>query len=200
MESIPNNAEQPLLNMAGELVALGPPRRDLMPLIQRWFNDFLVLRTIHPIRPLSIEVLEAAYTRGVNALNEVHFVVYERSTLRPIGTSNLTNIVDQTAELGIMLGEKDTWRKGYGTEVARLMLDYGFNALGLHNILGIAYSFNEPSINMCVRAGFKVIGRRREVVSRGGRLHDHIYMECLSTEFQSPGLQQLLLDGENQEA
>jgi diamine N-acetyltransferase len=191
--------EQPLLNMVGDKVALGPTRRELLPLLLRWQNDFFVLRTIHPIRPLTMETLDAAYMRGTTSMNEVHFVVYERETLRPIGAANLTNIVDRTAELGIMLGERDTWRKGYGTEVARLVLDYGFNALGLHNILGIAYSFNQPSINMCIRAGFRVIGRRREVMSRGGKLHDHVYMECLATEFESPGLRQLLLESESKD-
>ena len=43
------------------------------------------------------------------------------------------------------------------------------------------------------RAGFRVIGRRHEVVARGGRLHDLMYMDCLATEFESPALHRLML-------
>jgi hypothetical protein len=34
-----DDSEEPILNVADELVALGPLRRDLLPLYQRWIND-----------------------------------------------------------------------------------------------------------------------------------------------------------------
>ncbi len=89
----------------------------------------------------------------------------------------------------------DTRGKGYGTESTRLMLDYGFNALGLHNIMLEVYSNNERGIHAYRRAGFREIGRRREVFERGGRLHDVVYMDCLATEFESPFLRRQMLNG-----
>lgn len=62
----------------------------------------------------------------------------------------------------IFLGEKDEWGKGYGTEATRLMLDYVFTALGLHNIMLKAFGYNERGIRAYRRAGFKEIGWRRE--------------------------------------
>ena len=48
------------------------------------------------------------------------FTIYERVTLRPIGNTGLHKIDfrNRTAEFGIMIGEKDCWGKGYGTETA----------------------------------------------------------------------------------
>jgi RimJ/RimL family protein N-acetyltransferase len=186
--------DAPILNIIGEKVALGPIRREHIPLILRWNNDFSVLRTTGQVRPLTLEALERDFEHSSKATDEVHFTIYDRATLRPIGGVNLHNITGRTATFAIAIGEKDFWGKGYGTEATKLVLDYGFHALGLHNIMLTVHSYNTRGIRAYVRAGFREIGRRREVINRGGRLHDLLYMDCLATEFKSPVLQRLLLD------
>jgi hypothetical protein len=42
----PENNEEPILNVVGDLVALGPLRRDLLPLYQCWINDLGSMRTL----------------------------------------------------------------------------------------------------------------------------------------------------------
>ena len=41
---------------------------------------------------------------------------------------------DRVGKLGIVIGEKQYWGKGYGTESLELMLEYGFNTLNLQRI------------------------------------------------------------------
>src|SRR5207249_3258752 len=137
-----------------------------------------------------IEDEEEWYGGLAKANDVVTFTIYERSTLEPIGNTDLRNIhpVNRTAEFGLMIGEKERWGRGYGTEVARLMLDYGFNCLGLHNIMLRVFSNNERGIRAYSRAGFKEIGRRREARLIGRKTYDEIYMDCLATEFESPVL------------
>ncbi len=76
------------------------------------------------------------------------------------------------------------------------MLDYGFSGLGLHNILLTVFSQNERGLRAYTRAGFRVIGRRREAYRRAGRAYDVVYMDCLATEFTSPGLDQIFAPDE----
>lgn len=183
----------PIINIRGERVALGPIRRDLLPLYQRWINDWEVTRTLGlQVRPMTWEAEEAWYNAAAGAV--VTFQVYERETMRPIGTSSLHDIDHQhaTATFGILIGEKDCWGKGYGTETARLLLDYGFNALGLHNIMLQVYSNNERGIRAYTRAGYKEIGRRRQALRRAGQALDIILMDCLASEFESPVVRRLL--------
>jgi RimJ/RimL family protein N-acetyltransferase len=187
--------EQPIVNIWGEKVALGPHRRELLPLYQRWINDFEVTRTLAAtLRPMSWESEVAWYERIATSERDVVFTIYERASLRPVGSTGLHAIdhVNRTADFGIMIGEKDCWGQGYGTEAARLMLDYGFTGLGLHNILLRVYSFNERGIRAYTRAGFRVIGRRREAHHLGGRAYDVVLMDCIATEFESPVLRTLL--------
>lgn len=187
--------EPPILNITGERVSLGPIRRDLIPHYQRWMNDFAVTRTLGiPLTPMTLEAEESWYQTASTGERGVQFTIYERDTLRPIGTTGLHDINHQhrTATFGIQIGEKDCWGKGYGTETARLMLDYGFTALGLHNIMLQVFSNNERGRRAYLRAGYREIGRRRQAHRLGAEAHDIILMDCLATEFESPVLKRLL--------
>jgi len=189
------STEQPIFTIIGERVALGPLRRDLLPLYQRWMNDFEVVRTLGvPLRPMTRDAEEEWLDHALKAEHEVHYTIYERATGRPIGNTALASINEthRSANYGILIGEKDCWGKGYGTETTRLMLDYAFTILGLHNILLTVVAFNQRGIRAYTKAGFREFGRRREAFWLGGQAHDVIYMECLSSEFQSPFLRRLI--------
>ena len=194
-EPVQPEGRQPIINIAGEKVALGPLRRDLIPLYLRWINDFEVVRFLGPAaRPTSLEAEEDWYSRVSKADNQTVFTVYENSELRPIGTTGLGEInhAHRTAEFGIMIGEKDRWGKGYGTEVTRLILEYGFTCLGLHNIFLWVFATNERGIRAYRRAGFRMAGRLRQHLRLGGQAYDDILMDCLATEFQGGALSHLL--------
>ncbi len=194
MEPSQRPGEQPILSIVGEKVALGPLRRDLLPLYLRWFNDFEYLRTTGQVRPTTREALEAEFERVSRAESEIELVIYEASTLRPIGGVNLHNInhFHRRAEFGIGIGEKDCWGRGYATEATRLMLDYGFTILGLETINLWVLPYNQRGIRAYRRAGFRESGRWRKAYCLGQRAYDIIYMDCLAEEFVSPVLHRFL--------
>src|ERR671932_2795389 len=116
MKSISPSPESPLINIAGEKVALGPPRRELVPLYLKWINDFEVTRTVGArMRPMTREAEEEWYDRACRREDEVPFTIYERATMRPIGGTGLhdLNLFHRSAEFGLLIGEKECWGKGY---------------------------------------------------------------------------------------
>ena len=182
--------EKPIINIVGEKVALGPLHRGILPFMVRWLNDFEVtFLSGDPLRPMSGEAIEAMYEHDSKGeqRDRVDFIVYERATMRLIGIMELRHINtrNHNAEFGILIGEKDCWGKGYGTEATMLMLDYAFSVLGLHNVLLDTDSYNERAIRAYTRAGFRVIGHRREAKRWGDKFYDTVLMDCLSTEFRS---------------
>lgn len=184
-------SKQPTINITGEYVALGPWHRNILPISHKWMNDFEVtLYSGDPLQPLPMEAIEADYERMHKSERNdvVSFVIYERSSLRPIGLTGLRRIdyKNGTATLGILIGEKDCWNKGYGTETTRLILDYGFHVLGLHNIMLTTYAYNDRAIHAYTKAGFREIGRRREAHKWKGQRYDEVSMDCLVSEFQRP--------------
>ncbi len=181
----------PVIMLSGERVALGPLRRDLVPLLTRWENDLaLSVLSGDPARPTTEEAMLAEYEREwVRArADAVRFAIYLRAGWRPIGIADLRHIdlSHRTAEFGMSIGERDCLGQGYGTEATRLVLDYAFTALGLHNVWLSVFSFNTRAIRAYERAGFRRIGQRREAHRVGGRVYDEILMDCLATEFRSP--------------
>jgi RimJ/RimL family protein N-acetyltransferase len=186
--------EAPITNIVGDQVALGPLRSDLIPLYTRWRNDFGTAKTMDKLaRPITLEERAAWYEKAIVDSKSVQFSIYERSGLRPIGLANLHDLDLQhgTAELGIIIGEADARGKVYGTETTRLLLDYGFTAIGLHNVMLRVYAFNVSGIRAYEKAGFREIGRRHESHLLAGRRWDEVFMECLAIDFESPVLKKV---------
>jgi RimJ/RimL family protein N-acetyltransferase len=184
-------AEGPILNLQGEMVALGPMHEGLLPLIAAWYNDFATSAISgDDLRPISLAAVRAEWEglmRGERS-GWIGFVIYELATLRPIGHTNLRDLgsLHRTAEFGILIGETDCRGKGYGTEATQLMLDFAFTALGVHNVWLDTLSLNPAAIRAYTRAGFREIGRRREAHRIGHHVFDVVLMDCLATEFRRP--------------
>jgi RimJ/RimL family protein N-acetyltransferase len=166
---------------------------------ERWRNDVEVMAyfTERPLAPITRDAARAHYAMVTGTENDANFTIYELATLRPIGLTDLFEIdhFNRTAGFGILIGERDCWGRGYGTEATRLMLDYAFTALGLHSVRLAVFSYNTRAQRAYEHAGFHVVGRWREAKRFGGRVYDVIYMDCLATEFQNPVLRGLLDDG-----
>jgi len=91
--------------------------------------------------------------------------------------------VEHHAELGIVIGDKSQWSKGYATEAMHLIIEYGFNQLNLNMIYLAVVAFNERAAALYKRVGFVEEGRLRQRVYRDGSYHDELSMSMLKTEW-----------------
>ena len=175
--------ERPVVNITSERIALGPLRRDLIPLHQRWFNDLETDRTQGDLPgPRTLERATGWFERNATSKDTHWFIIYETATWQPIGTTWLADIDERhgTCYFAISIGEASARGKGYGTEVTRLMLDYAFNRLGLHNVALDVFSNNPAGIRAYQKAGFVEFGRIREAYVSGGQRWDIVLMEALA--------------------
>lgn len=182
------DSEPPILNVEGDLVALGPLRRDLLPLYTRWINDLAAARMLGAFLPVTLEGETKWYDEWATSEKTAPFTVYAGQDLRPIGTASLFEVDhrNRTATFGIFIGDEEYRGRGYGTETTRLVLDYAFTMLGLHNVMLTVYDFNPAGMRAYEKAGFKEFGRRRQCQRSGGELRDEIFMQCLGDEFERP--------------
>lgn len=187
--------DEPVLMMRGALVGLGPLDRRHLPLYVRWMNDPEVTRGLGRSGPFTLDMEERWYEQASNQYAGPHFTIYELATSRPIGTTGLADVDPRRglATFGISIGEKSCWNRGYGTETTRLVLDYAFNIMGLHNVMLSVYSFNARAHRAYEKAGFRVIGRRRGAIPLAGRRFDEILMDAVAADFASPVLKGVLL-------
>lgn len=185
-----SDLDNTVINITGERAALGPLRKDLVDLYKRWRNDFAVQWTYGnaPI-PVTQEQQESWLEK--QSSGDAHwFTVYRAEDLRPVGITDLydINLRWGTANFGILIGEQDARGTGLGTEATRLMLDFAFTALGLHNVMLSVVEYNFAARRAYEKAGFKEFGRRRGADIIRGQRYDEIFMDCISSEFDSPVL------------
>jgi len=187
--------DAPILNIEGELVALGPLRREHIPLYLRWINNFGTTRTLGvPPRPMTLEQETAWYEQAAVDDARTGFTIYERASGRAIGNCGLheVDLANRRTVVGIMIGEPDARGRGYGTEAMRLLLDYAFTVLGMHSVMLTVFEHNGAGRRCYEKVGFREMGRRRESRWYNGRFWDEIHMDILATEFTSPVLRRLL--------
>lgn len=191
-------APRPIITVEGERVALGPLRRDLIPVYHAWITDlqtnrFLLAGAASMTLDEEIEWFDAIIKRADTSI----FTIYELPEYRPIGNVDLHGIdrVNRSGELGIMVGEKDARGRGLGTEAVRLMCDIGFNVLGLNSIHLVVFGWNVAGQKAYVKAGFREVGRRREARWYDGRYWDEIWYDILRSEFESPAVRRIMTDG-----
>ena len=89
------------------------------------------------------------------------------------------------AEVGLFIGDKSCWNKGYGTEVMRLLLRHGFGTLNLNRIFLRVDAANQGGIRAYEKAGFVHEGRFREGTFRDGHYEDMLFMSVLRSEWQA---------------
>jgi RimJ/RimL family protein N-acetyltransferase len=168
--------------MAGKKCYLSPMNPDDAEKFVEWFNDLELIINLQSYN--SVINVEGERRFLDNPSNDHNYSIVDIEKDELIGNCGFMELdnLNQTAEIGIFIA-KDHWSKGYGTEALALLLDYGFKALNLHNVLLRVYSFNKRAIKCYEKAGFKIIGRRREALHRNMEKHDIIYMDILSDEF-----------------
>jgi RimJ/RimL family protein N-acetyltransferase len=174
--------------LKGEKIILRPIIKTDISLFLKWFNNPELLQYISLYLPMTeIEEEEWIKTIAQNPKNNVIFIIeaIENSNKIPIGDIGLfhINTKDQNCVFGIAIGEKDYWSKGYGTDASKLIIDYGFKQLNLYSISSSAIEYNERSIRLHKKLGFKEEGRRRKRHFKNGQFWDEIIYGLLKEEW-----------------
>jgi len=87
------------------------------------------------------------------------------------------------AFVGIGIGEREFWGKGYGTDAMKVILRYAFQELNLRRVALDTFEYNPRAIRSYEKAGFVHEGRAREFLNREGRRWDLIFMGILREEW-----------------
>jgi diamine N-acetyltransferase len=179
-----------------ERAALGPLERGHVPLLAGWINDPEVRRGL-AYRGLVNEEAELKWYEEMTEAGRaprptaVAFAVHDAADGELVGVCAIEGIDHHfsRAELGIFLGRRRG--TGIGTDATRLALDWAFNMLGLHNVMLETFEFQEHARRAYERAGFRLVGRRRDAVSALGRRWDSLLMDATAADFESPVLARL---------
>jgi ribosomal-protein-alanine N-acetyltransferase len=173
----------------GEKIYLrGLEKRDLMGGMFQWANDCEVTYYMFMgAMPNILEELEKEYEQLVKSTRDVVFAIIDKESDVHIGNVGLYSIqwIGRSAELRIVIGEKEFWGRGYGTEATKLTVDYGFDKLNLNSIYLGVNAEHSGAIRAYESAGFIREGTMRQYIYRNGRYYDAIRMSILREEYYS---------------
>lgn len=169
--------------MTGEKCYLSPINLDDAEKYTKWLNDPEITQYLQIA--VKTVTLHGEKEFLATLAKEHNYAIVDKKTDQLIGSTGLINIdhINQTAELGIFIGDKNYHGKGYGTEAIKLLLDYAFNILNLYSIFLRVYAYNLRAIKVYEKIGFKKIGTWRKSLRRNRKTHDIILMDILPEDF-----------------
>ncbi|HBM80924.1 MAG: GNAT family protein [Clostridiales bacterium] len=172
--------------MIGQKCYLSPIDVDDYEKYTKWLSDMEVAAGML----LASKLITASKEKEILerlSVSEYNFAIIDLKTDRLLGNLGFPKMdyIDRNAEVGIFIGDKEYWGKGYGADALRLALDFGFNILNLHNIRLKVYSYNKQAISCYKKVGFKEAGQIREAKEIAGKRYDEIYMDMLDKEYES---------------
>jgi diamine N-acetyltransferase len=178
----------------GERIRLRRNERSDIPKFVDWLNDPEVRRYLLINLPISQANEEEWFEKMLKLpANEQPFGIEIREVVpgdgkeqwRLIGNCSFMDInpTVRSAEVGLFIGDKTCWNKGYGTEVMQLLLRLGFDTYNLNRIFLRVHEANKGGIRAYEKAGFVHEGRLRQGIFQNGEYGDMLLMSVLRAEW-----------------
>lgn len=186
-------SEAPLVR-DGDLVRLRRHVPANRAAFQRWYADPEIAYLLrHDLEPLSAAQSASYFDSLILPLSQRGFcyAIHESSTDRLIGTTALTDVWRRTtgrrsALFRIVIGEKDVWDRGFGTEATRLVMAEAFETHDLTEVRLEVFRHNPRAIRAYQRVGFVIVGEHVEWVGRSRRELNVIEMRLRRVDWEEP--------------
>jgi len=161
-----------------------------LPIFVGWLNDPEVRQGLMIYLPLSLAKEDQWFEEMLKRPQEEHPLVIEikeQDEWIPIGNCGIFDIDwrVRSAEVGIVIGEKDYWNQGYGTQAMRLLLKHGIKTLNLNRIFLKVFNNNPRAVRTYEKAGFAQEGCMRQAHYHDGQYFDMILMSVLRQDWQN---------------
>ena len=172
--------------LIGKRVYLRALEKEDLIYIRKWSNDPEIRKLTGEVASISQADADRFLERIYNDNTRKWFVIVIKENDRVIGEAGLLRMFHawRTTDISIIIGEKDAWGKGYGTEAILLLIDYVFRRLNFHRVAIGVVSFNEKAIHFWEKVGFKKEGIQRDGYYYNHKYHDFVMMSILEDEFR----------------
>ena len=181
--------DRPTLWITGETCGLGPLRRDLAELYWQWENELRVMVGNGRQTPESLDQrVEGLGHQMKRTDSQARFTIYDTIGAEPVPVGTCELVIQhrwRNAEFFILLGSGHR-AKGIGTEATKLTLDYAFHITNLRNVYVTVLAPNTAGIKAYEKAGFRIIGARRQSGYWLGEPCDEILMDAIKDDFPGP--------------
>jgi RimJ/RimL family protein N-acetyltransferase len=171
--------------IVGQKARLRAIEREDIPTFVKWFNDPEMRQYLNIYLPMSTAEEEKWFEAYLKDDRQRIFAIETKEGVH-IGNIGLHNLdwKNRKAGLGIVIGEREYWGQGYGSDAIITLLDFAFHEMNLHRIYLSVFDFNQRALQCYKRCGFREEGVAREDLFHQGKYHHQILMAILRHEFE----------------
>ena len=153
-----------------------------------WLNDFEVNKYLESRFIHQDEHTVKAFVEACQ-YSELHFLfgMFLQGSMKHIGNIKLgpINIHHNYAEIGLMIGDKDSWGKGFASKAVSIVTQFGFNQLKLAKLSAGCYESNIGSKKAFEKSGYKIEGFLRSHVESDDAREGLWKMGCIASDFNA---------------
>ncbi len=174
--------------LCGDLVRLTREEPEVLAKLESLWSansEYSRLLDWDPARRFSVRTTQKWIEKSLENDNDYNFVIRTLTDDRIIGGIGLDGIrwTHRDTFVGIGIGDRDLWGKGYGTDAMKIILRYAFTELNLRRVTLDVFEYNPRGVHSYEKAGFVIEGRERGQILREGRRWDVIYMGILREDW-----------------
>lgn len=162
---------------------------DVSPRYLSWMQDGELLRYMEARFQVHTSESLRSYIETVNQSScELLLGIFLNDSKEHIGNIKLGPISAQhrQAALGLLIGHREHWGRGYASEAIRGVTNHAFQSLGLNKLYAGCYASNEGSRKAFVKAGFHEEGRFRGHWLLDGKPEDGLQLGFHKSDWTGP--------------
>lgn len=178
-----------ILVREGEVADLRTHTPANLAAFQRWYADREIAELLrHDLEPLNAVQSRGYFETFILPLSNrgVCYAIHDHETGELVGTTAITDITTTkdgsiSGLFRIVIGEKDLWGRGLGTDATKLVLQEAFDDHDLDEVRLEVFRHNPRAIAAYRRVGFRVTGEHVEWISRR-RVELHVLEMTISAD------------------
>ncbi|MBI4674560.1 MAG: GNAT family N-acetyltransferase [Chloroflexi bacterium] len=156
-------------------------------IMEVWHRDTEFFRLAYGriAQPWSVEHIKKRIENHGGEVNEPVFAIRTLADDKLIGQIGLWIEPSQVEGfVWILIGERDYWGRGFGTDAMRVLLRYAFRELNLHRVVLRVFAFNTRAIRSYEKVGYVHEGRVRNALNRMGQRWDEVWMGITRSDWE----------------
>ena len=176
------------MNILGKKTFLRPFEvRDITEEYISWLNNPEVTRFSNQRFKIHNRESSELYLNSFKGTDNLFFLILDLESKKAIGTLTCyISLNHQSVDIGILIGEIDTWGKGFGQDAWDAIMNWLLNKKGFRKITAGTLSVNKGMVKLMERSGMEFEARRKKQEILEGEFIDLVYYAKFNDEVKDP--------------
>jgi len=168
------------MKLIGEKIYLKPFGNEHAAKFFEWTRDPEIIKYTS-FKPAETIEEQEEINNNRDPKKDIIFAIFLKENDKLIGSVGVHKLdnPDKNFGVGLFIGDKSEWGKGYGTDVFKTWIKYLFEKKGAKKLNLNVYKDNIAAQKVYEKAGFKMKGTKKVLNAKTGKMQEEFYMEFI---------------------